>query len=309
MKMKKMFALALTMVMAASAMVSCGNDNGSSSSSSANNSSSTVEQSSSGEETTGRTGKITVVAREEGSGTRSAFVELLGIVDADENDATVVTAESTNSTSVMITTVEGNKNAVGYISLGSLKDNVKAVSVDGVEATAENVKNGTYAISRPFNIATKEGLSEVASDFIAFILSEEGQAIIDEEGYISVTPQGSYTASGLSGNITLGGSTSVSPVMEKLAEAYKALNPDETIEIQQTGSSAGMTAAIEGVCDIGMASREVSQSELDQGLTSTQIAMDGIAVIVNNENPTEDMTSEQIQKIYLGEVTDWSEIQ
>ncbi len=309
MKMKKMFALALTMVMAASAMVSCGNDNGSSSSSSANNSSSTVEQSSSGEETTGMTGKITVVAREEGSGTRSAFVELLGIVDADENDATVVTAESTNSTSVMITTVEGNKNAVGYISLGSLKDNVKAVSVDGVEATAENVKNGTYAISRPFNIATKEGLSEVASDFIAFILSEEGQAIIDEEGYISVTPQGSYTASGLSGNITLGGSTSVSPVMEKLAEAYKALNPDVTIEIQQTGSSAGMTAAIEGVCDIGMASREVSQSELDQGLTSTQIAMDGIAVIVNNENPTEDMTSEQIQKIYLGEVTDWSEIQ
>ena len=309
MKMKKMFALALTLVMAASAMVSCGNDNGSSSSSSANNSSSTVEQDSSGEETTGMSGKIAVIAREEGSGTRSAFVELLGIVDADENDATIPTAEATNSTSVMMTTEEGNKNAIGYISLGSLQDNVKAVSVDGVEPTTENVKNGTYTISRPFNIATKEGLSEVASDFVTFILSEEGQAIIDEEGYISVTPQGSYTAGGLSGNITLGGSTSVSPVMEKLAEAYKALNPDVTIEIQQTGSSAGMTAAIEGVCDIGMASREVSQSELDQGLTSTQIAMDGIAVIVNNENPTENMTSEQIQKIYLGEITDWSEIQ
>ncbi len=251
---------------------------------------------------------ITVIAREEGSGTRSAFVELLGVVDEDGKDITVATAENTSSTSVMITSVKDNVTAIGYISLGSLSDDVKAVKVDGVEATAENVKNGTYKVSRPFNVAYKaDSISQVAKDFLTFIMSVEGQAIITEEGYISVDATENYTASKLGGKVVLAGSTSVSPVMEVLAEKYMELNPDVTIEIQQSGSSAGMTSAIEDACDIGMASREVKDSELEKGLTSLTIATDGIAVIVNNNNTiADDLTSEQIKKIYLGEITKWS---
>lgn len=254
--------------------------------------------------------EITVISREDGSGTRGAFVELMGVVDAEENDATYAAAEITNSTSVMMTTVAGNEAAIGYVSLGSLNDSVKAISVDGTACTVENIKDGSYAVARPFNVATREDISEVAQDFISFIMSTEGQNIINEEGYIAVDDAApEYTASGMSGKITLGGSTSVAPVMEVLAEAYKAHNPDVEIEIQQTGSGAGMTAAIEGIVDIGMASREVKDSEKEQGLTDTTIAMDGIAVIVNQANPISGLTSAQIQQIYLGEVTTWADVQ
>lgn len=251
---------------------------------------------------------ITVISREDGSGTRDAFTELMGIL-VEDTDNTVASAEISNSTSVVMQSVVGNKNAIGYISLGSLNDEVKAVSVDGVKATAENIVNGTYNVSRPFNIATKEDISELASDFVTYILSADGQAIIEEEGYISVSDAEAYTSAGLTGTIVIAGSTSVAPVMEVLADEYKALNEGVTIEIQQTGSSAGMTSTIEGACDIGMASRDVKDSELAEGLIPTVIAMDGIAVIVNSENPVENLTSEQIRGIYTGEITEWSEVQ
>ena len=261
------------------------------------------------EEGSGMTGAISVISREEGSGTRGAFVELMGVVDEDDNDITTVNAEITNSTSVMLTTVAGNPAAIGYVSLGSLSDDVKAVKVDGVAATVEDINNGTYKVARPFLVAYKDGsLTDVAQDFLNFIMSDDGQAIINEEGYISVAEGNTYTASGMTGRIVLAGSTSVSPVMEVLADAYKALNPDVTIEIQQTGSGAGITSAIEGVCDFGMSSRALTDEEAAE-LVNTQIATDGIAVVVNNENPVEDMTSDQIKGIYLGEITDWSEIQ
>lgn len=261
------------------------------------------------EEASGMTGAISVISREEGSGTRGAFVELMGVVDEDDNDITTVNAEITNSTSVMLTTVAGNPAAIGYVSLGSLSDDVKAIKVDGVAATVEDINNGTYKVARPFLVAYKDGsLTDVAQDFLNFIMSDDGQAIINEEGYISVAEGNTYTASGMSGRIVLAGSTSVSPVMEVLADAYKALNPDVTIEIQQTGSGAGITSAIEGVCDFGMSSRALTDEEAAE-LVNTQIATDGIAVVVNNENPVEDMTSDQIKGIYLGEITDWSEIQ
>ena len=261
------------------------------------------------EEGSGMTGAISVISREEGSGTRGAFVELMGVVDEDDNDITTVNAEITNSTSVMLTTVAGNPAAIGYVSLGSLSDDVKAVKVDGVAATVEDINNGTYKVARPFLVAYKDGsLTDVAQDFLNYIMSDDGQAIINEEGYISVAEGNTYTASGMSGRIVLAGSTSVSPVMEVLADAYKALNPDVTIEIQQTGSGAGITSAIEGVCDFGMSSRALTDEEAAE-LVNTQIATDGIAVVVNNENPVEDMTSDQIKGIYLGEITDWSEIQ
>lgn len=251
---------------------------------------------------------ITVISREDGSGTRGAFTELMGIA-VDDVDNTVETAEISNSTSVVIQSVVGNKNAIGYISLGSLNAQVKAVSVDGIEATVDNIVGGTYKVSRPFNIATKEDLSPLAADFVSFIMSADGQAIVEEKGYIKASDNGAYTPSGLSGTIVVAGSTSVAPVMEVLADEYKELNNGVTIEIQQTGSSAGMTSAIEGACDIGMASREVKDSEIEQGLIPTVIAMDGIAVIVNTENEVSNLTSEQIKDIYVGEITDWSEIQ
>ena len=254
------------------------------------------------------TGPISVISREEGSGTRGAFVELMGVVDENDNDITTLNAEITNSTSVMLTTVAGNPAAIGYVSLGSLSDDVKAVKVDGAEATTDNVKSGTYTVARPFLLAYKDGsLSDAAQDFLTFIMSADGQSIINEEGYISVEEGEAYTASGVTGKIVLDGSTSVAPVMEALADAYKALNPDVTVEIQQTGSGAGITSAIEGVCDFGMSSRELKDSEKAE-LVSTQIAMDGIAVIVNNSNTIDNLTSEQIKGIYLGETTDWSEI-
>ncbi len=280
-----------------------------------NGGSSTVNPNSSGVENTfDSTKKIRVISREDGSGSRSAFVELLGIEQEDEQgntiDMTTVEANITNSTSVMITSVAGNEYAIGYISLGSLNDTVKALSVDGVEASIENVKSGTYQVSRPFNIATKEGLSEVAQDFISFIMSKEGQAVIEENGYVTVVDDAqAYSGNKPEGKIVVAGSSSVTPVMEKLKEAYLSINSNATIEIQQSDSSTGMNFAIDGSCDIGMASRELKESELEKGLTSTTIAMDGIAVIVNNNNPIDDLQSEQIKNIFMGEVTTWSEIE
>ncbi|MDD4642957.1 MAG: substrate-binding domain-containing protein [Erysipelotrichaceae bacterium] len=253
---------------------------------------------------------ITVVSREDGSGTRGAFIELLGIEQKDANgekvDYTTELAVISNSTSVVMGNVASNAYAIGYISLGSLNDTVKALKIDGVEATVENIKSNTYKVARPFNIATSGEISVVAQDFINYILSANGQTVVEENGYISISNTGEFTSELPSGKVVVGGSSSVSPVMEKLKEAYLALNPNAEIEVQQTDSTSGMTSAIDGVVDIGMASRELKQSELDAGLVNTVIAMDGIAVIVNNENPLEDITSDNVRAVYMGEVTDWS---
>ena len=251
---------------------------------------------------------ITVISREEGSGTRDAFTELTGVLQ-DDVDKTVDTAEISNSTSVVTQSVAGNDAAIGYISLGSLDDTVKAVKVDGVEATVDNIKSGDYKIQRPFNIVTNGEVGELPQDFINFIMSADGQAIIEEEGYIKINDSAeAYEPSGLEGTITLAGSTSVSPVMEVLADEYKALNSGVTIEIQQTGSGAGIQSTIEGVCDIGMASRELEDEEAAEGLTSQAIALDGIAVIVNSENSVDNLTTEQIRQIFTGEITNWADV-
>lgn len=251
-------------------------------------------------------GDITVVSREDGSGTRGAFVELMG-VEADDVDNTTQAAVITNSTAVMMTTVAGDENAIGYISLGSLDDSVTAVQVDGVDATAENIENGTYPVVRPFNIATTEDLSDAAADFMSFIMSDEGQAIIEENGYIPVESTGAYEATDASGEVTVAGSSSVTPVMEKLAEGYAEVNSNVTIAVQQSDSTTGMQSAIDGLCDIGMASREVKDSEIEAGLTPTVIAQDGIAIVVNNESGVEALSSETIRQIYVGEITTWED--
>mgnify|MGYP001026764296 FL=1 len=248
---------------------------------------------------------ISVITREEGSGTRGAFVELLGIVDGDGNDNIVKTAEATNSTSVMMTTVAGNKNAIGYVSLGSLSSDVKAIKVDGAEPTVANIEAGTYKVARPFNLVYNDDkLSDVAADFVKFIMSSEGQAVVTKKGYISVKTSDSYKSSGLTGTVVLDGSTSVGPLMDAMADEYKKLNPDVKVQIQQTGSSAGINSAIEGVCDIGMSSRELKSSESAK-IKAHKMATDGIAVIVNNSNTVDGLTSEQIKSIFLGETTSW----
>ncbi len=248
---------------------------------------------------------ISVITREEGSGTRGAFVELLGIVDGDGNDNIVKTAEATNSTSVMMTTVAGNKNAIGYVSLGSLSSDVKAIKVDGAEPTVANIEAGTYKVARPFNLVYNDDkLSDVAADFVKFIMSSEGQAIVTRKGYISVKTSDSYKSSGLTGTVVLDGSTSVGPLMDAIADEYKKLNPDVKVQIQQTGSSAGINSAIEGVCDIGMSSRELKSSESAK-IKTHKMATDGIAVIVNNSNTVDGLASEQIRSIFLGETTSW----
>lgn len=254
------------------------------------------------------TGAITVISREDGSGTRDAFTELMEIVDTDGNDATVMSAEITNSTSVMMSTVQGNKRAIGYVSLGSLSDKVKAVKVDGVEPSVETVKDGTYKLQRPFNIAYKDGsLSDLSKDFISYIMSAEGQKVIEDEGYISIGSNTSYKSAGLKGTVTVAGSTSVAPVMNVLADKYKQLNPGVTVEIQESGSSAGIESAIQGAVEIAMSSRELKDDEL-KTLKSEKIALDGIAVIVNQSNSFDELTSQQIKSIYLGEVTKWEEV-
>lgn len=256
-------------------------------------------------------GDITVVSREEGSGTRGAFVELFGVeekIDDKKVDMTTTEASITNNTSVMMTTVAGDENAIGYISLGSLNDTVKAVKIDGAEASAENVASGEYKVSRPFNIVTGEEVSDTARDFINYIMSAEGQQIIEDNGYIKADSEApAYEAAEVSGKVVVAGSSSVTPVMEKLQEAYQEINPDVTIEVQQSDSTTGINSAAEGICDIGMASRELKDEEAD-GLTATVIAQDGIAVIVNNENDVDELTSEQVKSIFVGDVLTWDEL-
>ncbi|WP_080799611.1 substrate-binding domain-containing protein [Arabiibacter massiliensis] len=256
-------------------------------------------------------GEVSVYSREDGSGTRGAFVELFGIEEKDASgekvDMTTMSAAITNSTSVMMTSVASDENAIGYISLGSLNDTVKALDIDGVQPTADNVKSGEYKIARPFNIVTKDGLSEVAQDFVSFIMSADGQKIVEENGYIAVGEGAAYAASGKSGKIVAAGSSSVTPVMEKLAEAYKALNPDVAIEVNQSDSTTGVNMAVEGTCDIGMASRELKDSETAAGVKPTVIAQDGIAVIVNAAASVDGLTSDQVKAIYTGELVTWED--
>ena len=253
-------------------------------------------------------GTITVMSREDGSGTRGAFVDLTG-VEQDDVDMTTVDAVITNSTAVMLTSVAGDPAAIGYVSMGSLNETVKAVSVDGNAATVEGIKDGSYTLARPFVVTTYGEVGEIAQDLLNYIMSAEGQAIINEEGYIAIDDAAeAYTAAGVSGEITVGGSSSVTPVMEKLAEAYMALNPDVTVVVQQSDSTTGVTGTIEGTVDLGMASRALKAEEEEQGVVGTTIAMDGIAVIVNLENDTENLTTEQIMNIYTGAITDWSEL-
>ena len=260
-------------------------------------------------------GEISVYSREDGSGTRGAFIELFGIEqkDADGNkvDMTTDMAMITNSTAVMMTTVAGDEQGIGYISLGSVNDTVKALKIDDVEATVENVKAGTYKIVRPFNIITNgelDKLDEVSADFVNYILSADGQKVIEDNGYIAAVDDAkAYEAAGVSGKVVVAGSSSVTPVMEKLAEAYKALNADTTIEVQQSDSSTGVSMAIEGTCNIGMASREIKDSEAEKGAVATVIARDGIAVIVCPDAPIDGLTTAQVRAIYTGEVETWED--
>ncbi len=301
MKNWKRFAAVAMSVMCMGTMVACG------SSGSASNDSTTGSAGSSSKKQT-----ITVVSREDGSGTRGAFIELFGIEEKDASgkkvDNTTDDATITNSTEVMMTTVAGDEAAIGYTSLGALNSSIKALKVDGAEATAANVKNGTYKISRPFNIATKGTVSEVTQDFINYILSEDGQKIVESNGYISQGNSGAFTSNGASGKIVVAGSSSVTPVMQKLLEAYQKVNTGAKIELQESDSTTGMTAAIDGTCDIGMASRELKDSEKSAGLTNQVIALDGIAVIVNNKNSASNITSEQVKAIFTGETTEWSNV-
>ena len=296
--MKKSVSLLLAGLMLCGALAGCcGND-----SADANNAAEGGDAAASG-----TSGAITVISREDGSGTRSAFVELTGVED-DNGDNTTVDAEIANKTDVVLTSVAGNESSIGYVSLGSLNDTVKAVKVDGVEATTDNVKSGDYKLSRPFNIATKGEPTGVAKDFINFILSADGQAIVEEEGYITVNDAAeAFATDGSEGQIAVGGSSSVSPVMEKLIEAYQAVNPKAKIELQTSDSTSGMTGAIDGTFAIGMASRELKDEEKAE-LTGTSIALDGIAVVVNPNNTVEDLTMDQIKSIYIGETTDWADV-
>ena len=247
-------------------------------------------------------GDITVVSREDGSGTRGAFVELFGIEeeqDGQKVDMTTEEASVTNSTSVMMTTVAGDENAIGYISLGSLDDTVKAVKIDGVEATAENVSNDTYKIARPFNILTGEKESDAAKDFVNYIMSSDGQKIVEDNGYIkeAADAKAYEAADGVSCKVVVAGSSSVTPVMEKLAEGYEAVNKDVTVEVQQSDSTTGVNMAAEGTADIGMASRELKDEEKDLGLTATVIARDGIAIIVNKDNDIDELTDRKSTRL------------
>ncbi len=295
MKSKKLLALALSCVCAlgAFALVGCSSGGG---------------ESSDGSAPAEAAGAISVISREDGSGTRGAFTELFGVLDDNKKDATTSSAVVTNSTSVMMTTVAGDPASIGYISLGSLNDTVKAVKIDGVAPSAEGVKDGSYKVARPFNVVTKDGMSEAAQDFLNFIMSAEGQEVVDAD-YVSVADNAeSYTASGKSGKVVVAGSSSVTPIMEKLAEAYEALNPDVKVEVQQSDSSTGVQSTIDGTCDLGMASRELKDSELSQGVKPVVIAMDGIAVIVNTGSAIDDLTADQVKGIFTGDITDWSEI-
>lgn len=256
---------------------------------------------------------IAVISREDGSGTRGAFIELFGVEQKNEAgekiDYTTVEATITNNTSVMMTTVANDEYAIGYISLGSLNDTVKALKIDGVDASVENIKNGTYTVNRPFNLAVKSELNDAAQDFLNYIMSAEGQAVIEDEGYIKIDEEAAaFECNGAEGKVVIAGSSSVTPVMEKLKEAYAAVNANVTIEINTSDSSTGVSSAIEGTCDIGMASRALKDTETAEGVQEVTIAKDGIAVIVNNNNPVEDLETETVKNIYVGDILTWSEI-
>ena len=298
---KKITATALFGVLAVSAFAGCGGA-GSSSNGSSNAGSDAANFDASK--------TISVVTREEGSGTRDAFTELTGVLVKDgdnKTDNTTTSAVTINSTEAVITNVKDNEAAIGYISLGSLNDTVKALKIGGVEATADNVKSGDYAVSRPFNIAYKGELSEAAQDFVDYIMSSDGQKIVSDNGYVTVSENAAYSGKKPSGKISVAGSSSVSPVMEKLAEAYQKVNTNAKVEIQTSDSSAGMQSAMGGTCDIGMASRDLKDEE-KSALKVETIAKDGIAVIVNNANTCDDLTLDQVKSIYTGETTVWSDI-
>lgn len=298
---KKITATALFGVLAVSAFAGCGGA-GSSSNGSSDAGSDVAKFDASK--------TISVVTREEGSGTRDAFTELTGVLVKDgdnKTDNTTTSAVTINSTEAVITNVKDNEAAIGYISLGSLNDTVKALKIGGVEATADNVKSGDYAVSRPFNIAYKGELSDVAQDFVDYIMSSDGQKIVSDNGYVTVSENAAYSGKKPSGKISVAGSSSVSPVMEKLAEAYQKVNTNAKVEIQTSDSSAGMQSAMGGTCDIGMASRDLKDEE-KSALKAETIAKDGIAVIVNNANTCDDLTLDQVKSIYTGETTVWSDI-
>ena len=309
--MKKFICTALTLAMVVGSLAGCGSS--SSKETTAASGAATeaaTEAAAAGDFDTSK--EISVNSREDGSGTRGAFIELFGVeekaADGTKVDNTTVEANITNSTSVMMTSVAGDPYAIGYISLGSLNDTVKAVKIDGAEATTDNVANGTYKVARPFNIVTKDGLSDVTKDFVDYIMSAEGQDIIEQNGYIKIDQNAAaYAGSKPDGKIVVAGSSSVSPVMEKLKEAYLAVNTNADIEIQTSDSTTGVTSTQEGICDIGMASRDLKDTET--GVTATTIAQDGIAVIVNNENPVENLTSDQVKSIFTGETTVWADVQ
>lgn len=315
MKMKKLIAVLSMVSMVAVAAAGCGNgsDEQAADTTETKAEANTEDTKEAGAEAGDwdSSSDITIVSREDGSGTRGAFIELFGIqeeMDGEKVDMTTEEAQITNSTSVMMTTVAGDEYAIGYISLGSLDESVKALKIDGAEATAENVKSGDYKVSRPFNIATKKDLdNEVAKDFINYIMSAEGQKVVEDNGYIAVEGAEAFEGTQPSGKAVVGGSSSVSPVMEKLAEAYKEVNPNAEIELQTTDSTTGMTSAIDGSYDIGMASRELKEEEIAE-LDAKVIATDGIAVIVNNDNPTEELSSDQVKSIYTGETYTWDEV-
>ena len=298
---KKITATALFGVLAVSAFAGCGGAGSSSNGSSDAGSDAAKFDASK---------TISVVTREEGSGTRDAFTELTGVLVKDgdnKTDNTTTSAVTINSTEAVITNVKDNDAAIGYISLGSLNDTVKALKIGGVEATADNVKSGDYAVSRPFNIAYKGELSDVAQDFVDYIMSSDGQKIVSDNGYVTVSENAAYSGKKPSGKISVAGSSSVSPVMEKLAEAYQKVNTNSKVEIQTSDSSAGMQSAMGGTCDIGMASRDLKDEE-KSALKVETIAKDGIAVIVNNANTCDDLTLDQVKSIYTGETTVWSDI-
>lgn len=298
---KKITATALFGVLAVSAFAGCGGASSSSNGSSDAGSDAAKFDASK---------TISVVTREEGSGTRDAFTELTGVLVKDgdnKTDNTTISAVTINSTEAVITNVKDNEAAIGYISLGSLNDTVKALKIGGVEATADNVKSGDYAVSRPFNIAYKGELSDVAQDFVDYIMSSDGQKIVSDNGYVTVSENAAYSGKKPSGKISVAGSSSVSPVMEKLAEAYQKVNTNAKVEIQTSDSSAGMQSAMGGTCDIGMASRDLKDEEKSTLKVET-IAKDGIAVIVNNANTCDDLTLDQVKSIYTGETTVWSDI-
>lgn len=291
MKTKKILATAAAGLIAMASLAGCGSTGSSSSASGFDTKS-----------------NISVITREDGSGTRSAFIELTGVQeekDGTKTDNTLSSAIVQSSTQAVLTGVAGDPTAIGYISLGSLNDTVRAAKIDGVEPTSETVKDGSYKISRPFNIATKDNLSEAAQNFIDYILSKEGQEIVNKDYVEAVDNAEPFAGAKGKGKVKVGGSTSVSPVMEKLAEAYQKVNKDVTVEVNTSDSSTGMSQAAEGTVDIGMASRELKDSETAKGIKGTVIAKDGIAVIVNKSNTVEDIKLDQLKGIYTGSITTW----